>query len=147
MALLLRGPMIGLVATAAMTAVFLAGRLLHPGRKPPPARIVASAQQQTGIEEDTSEPAFQVKWLVLHFTYGSLLGLAYLLVRRWLPATRMKAGLAYGELLWGLDYLGVMPVLRLYPPPPEDSLSRTAVNIVAHGVYGVTLSQAERIFD
>ena len=139
-----RGAVSGLLATVPMTVVFLAGRrLLHPTRSVPPERIT----QESGLADDPSRTRFRAKWLGLHLVYGGLLGIGYLWLRPLLPAEPNRAGLAYGEAVWGLHYLGLMPLLRLYPSPPDDSQARTAVNITAHAVYGLALSQAERILD
>jgi uncharacterized membrane protein YagU involved in acid resistance len=52
--------------------------------------------------------------------------------------------LAYGLAVWGVSYINLMPNLRLYPPVRDDRLSRTAVMIAAHVVYGVSLAVLER---
>jgi uncharacterized membrane protein YagU involved in acid resistance len=138
----------GFLATAPMTLVIFGGRTLGLLRTPPPVQITANVQRRlTNIEdapEHIPEPAFQASWLLSHFGYGAGCGVLYSSLRPLLPHPLALRGPAYGLVVWGVSYINLMPNLRLYPPVQEDRLSRTAVMIAAHVVYGVALSVLEQ---
>ena len=69
------------------------------------------------------------------------MGRLYTLVRPLLPRLAVLTGLTYGSLVWAVSYLWLMPSVRLYPPPVQDTPARTAVLIAAHGVYGVSIAE------
>jgi uncharacterized membrane protein YagU involved in acid resistance len=138
----------GFLATAPMTLVIFGGRTLGLLRTPPPVQITANVQRRLTTIEDAPEhipePVFQASWLLSHFGYGAGCGVLYSRLRPLLPRSLVLRGLAYGLAVWGVSYINLMPNLRLYPPVREDRLSRTAVMIAAHVVYGVALAVLER---
>ena len=71
-------------------------------------------------------------------------GAVYALVRGVLPRSTVASGLIYGEALWAVSYLGLLPALGLYALPEDRTLSQTAVMMAAHAVYGVTVAEADR---
>jgi uncharacterized membrane protein YagU involved in acid resistance len=145
---LIRSGLAGFLATAPMTLVIFGGRALGLLRTPPPVQITANVQRRLTNDEDApediSESAFQASWLLSHFGYGVGCGVLYSLLGALLPRPLALRGVAYGLAVWAVSYINLMPNLRLYPPVREDRLSRTAVMIAAHVVYGVALSGLER---
>jgi len=135
------GALAGLLATAPMTAVIYAGRRAGLLWNPPPRQITGRVLQRIRGRGRMPRPAFQASWLAAHFGYGSAAGVVYSLVRRLLPGRPVLAGLTFGEGVWAASYLGLMPEMRLYPCPQQDTGSRTAVMIAAHAVYGVALAE------
>lgn len=138
---LLKNAASGLVATGTMTA-FLAGAkaagLMHNA---PPKHITKRAEQKVGMKPHRQDSdTFNATWLAAHVAYGTGSGVVYGLVRGALPGPPWSSGLIYGGALWGISYLGLMPLLGLYPFPSDDRPSRVAVMIAAHGVYGETLA-------
>jgi uncharacterized membrane protein YagU involved in acid resistance len=144
----IRGGLAGFLATAPMTLVIFMGRTLGLLRTSPPVQITANVQRRLTNDEDAPEniagSAFQASWLISHFGYGTGCGVLYSLLGALLPRPLALRGVAYGLAVWGVSYINLMPNLRLYPPVREDRLSRTAVMIAAHVVYGVALSGLER---
>jgi uncharacterized membrane protein YagU involved in acid resistance len=138
----------GFLATAPMTLVIFGGRTLGLLRTPPPVQITANVQRRLTTIEDAPEhipePVFQASWLLSHFGYGAGCGVLYSRLRPLLPHSLVLRGLTYGLAVWGVSYINLMPNLQLYPPVREDRLSRTAVMIAAHVVYGVALAVLER---
>jgi uncharacterized membrane protein YagU involved in acid resistance len=126
----------------------LRGRTLGLLRTPPPVQITTNVQRRLTTIEDAPEhipePVFQASWLLSHFGYGAGCGVLYSRLRPLLPRSLALRGLAYGLAVWGVSYINLMPNLRLYPPVRDDRLSRTAVMIAAHVVYGVALAVLER---
>lgn len=135
---ILPGALGGLVATAFMSAFMGLGKLFGWMGTPPPKQIT----QNAGRKAD-SEPVMRAAWLPAHVGYGVAAGVAYSLVRRFLPPNREAAGLMFGEAFWALNYLGALPLVGLYPAPDDDSKERTIIMIGAHAVYGVALGRTE----
>ena len=133
-----------MVATIAMTVVILTGRRLFGFRTPPPVEITRRISRRVGIPLPRSEGGFRSYWLAGHVAYGAGCGVLYALARRRLPQDPVKAGLIAGGTVWGVSYLGYLPVLSLYPSPEDDASDRQAVMIAAHAVYGVALALSER---
>jgi len=137
----------GIVATAVMSGVLALAKATGLMRNPPPKHITKRIGQKVGLNPAAApKPVFDATWLAAHVGYGAASGVVYGILRRLLPVPPLVSGPAYGLLLWAVSYLGLMPVLGLYPFPGEDSASRQAVMIVAHGVYGASLGEAERRF-
>jgi uncharacterized membrane protein YagU involved in acid resistance len=145
---LIRSGLAGFLTTAPMTLVIFGGRTLGLLRTPPPAQITANVQRRStnyrDAPEDIPGPLFHTSWLLSHFGYGTGCGVLYPLLRPLLPRPPALRGLAYGLAVWGISYINLMPNRLLYPRVREDSLSRTAVMIAAHVVYGVALSALEQ---
>jgi hypothetical protein len=131
----------GLVATGAMTAFMAGAKVTGLLRNPPPKHITKRAEQKVGMSpRHQDKETFNATWLAAHVAYGMGSGVVYGLVRGALPGPPWSSGLIYGGALWAISYLGVMPALGLYPFPSDDSRSRVAVMIAAHGVYGEALA-------
>ncbi|HEX6506048.1 MAG TPA: DUF6789 family protein [Chloroflexota bacterium] len=144
---IVRGSASGLAATAAMSAVMVAGKRLELLGTPPPKQITQSAGRRAGGNPRSApEPAFDAAWLAAHASYGAALGVAYTLVRPLLPDKPTTAGLMYGIGVWAANYAGILPLLGLYPTPGEDSTSRQSVMFAAHLMYGAVLGRtADRL--
>lgn len=141
----LTGAVAGVIATALMTVAISIGKLFGLLRTPPPTQVTTAVTNRMGIDADESpDPEFNTGSLIAHHGFGATAGVIYVLVRRFLPSSSPVAGLIFGALVWTTAYVGYLPLLRLYPWPDDDRHSRTAVMIVAHGVYGTTLAETER---
>ncbi|MGH7862510.1 MAG: DUF6789 family protein [Candidatus Dormibacteraceae bacterium] len=140
-----RGLVAGTIATLAMTAVIVAGRLVGLLSTIPPREITRRAEIATGIRRDISSDEFQLSWILAHLGYGTAAGAGLAAIRGRLPRSPIVAGLLYGVALWAFGYLGIMPALGLYPWPEDDSRTRLATMIVAHGVYGITAAEVIRV--
>jgi uncharacterized membrane protein YagU involved in acid resistance len=73
--------------------------------------------------------------LLAHFGLGGLTGAFFAL----LPAIR-GGGMAYGLSVWALSYLGWIPAARILTPARRHPLKRNLLMVVAHIVWGMTLS-------
>ncbi len=145
---LLRGATVGAIATGTMSSVIAVAKLAGLVHLAPPKQITKRAGKKVGVDlSKLPEPAFRTLWLSAHLGYGTTCGVGYALVQRYLPGGTVIRGLIFGEALWAISYLGVMPGLGLYPSPEDDSSSRTAVMIAAHAVYGVTAAITESGLD
>lgn len=140
----LAGALAGVLATGVMTIAIETGKRLGLLRVPPPTQITTEITNRAGIEPEPPEPGFNPGTLVAHAGFGAVAGGLYVLARRLLPRSSPIAGLTWGAIIWVTAYVGYLPALRIYPWPDDDRTSRTAVMVVAHAVYGVTLAGVER---
>ncbi|MBA2518051.1 MAG: DUF1440 domain-containing protein [Chloroflexia bacterium] len=129
----------GALATAPMTLVLAVSRWLGLFRTAPPEQIAKNAAAEAGLEEVTDDPEFGPIWLGLHVVFGAGSGLGFGLVRPFLPRSPVAGGAVYGLIVWAVNYVGLMPVLGLFPSPRQAGIRRTVVMIVAHIVYGTVM--------
>lgn len=147
---IVRSGLAGAVATGVMAVVILGGKITGLLQTPPPKHIAKRLGQEVAGKNPgaTSAAAFNGIWLSAHLAFGVACGCGYGLLRSSLPLLIPKntllAGLVYGLGVWSVSYLGLMPVLGLYPWPEKDSASRTGVMIAAHAVFGVSLAEVDQ---
>ncbi|HEX2997697.1 MAG TPA: DUF6789 family protein [Anaerolineales bacterium] len=141
---LFKGAMAGLVATIPMSISMLIGWSLLPRREKyhlPPRLLTEEIAERAGIEGRMSEAELTSASVLSHFGYGALAGSTYALLERKIPvASSLKGGVA-GLLVWGLSYLGWVPVLKILPSATEHPWRRNLIMILAHLVWGVTLGE------
>jgi hypothetical protein len=137
-----RGAAEGIAATAAMTAVFGAGKAAGAFRTPPPERVVDEAADNLNTETPPPPAKGPIVWMA-HFAFGAAMGVIFRTVR---PRSRMPVveGVLFGLCVWAVSYLVALPAARLFPPAHRDRFSRQAVNVAAHTVFGATLGVAGR---
>jgi hypothetical protein len=97
----------------------------------PPREIV-----DRSVEADDERSA-RSRTLLAHFGFGGLAGALFAL----LPSVR-GGGIAYGLGVWMLSYLGWIPAARILTPAHRHPLRRNLLMIVAHIVWGLTLSKS-----
>jgi hypothetical protein len=136
------GAVAGVLATLVMSLVIAAGWLAGLFRTPPPKQITAAAHLKARVAPPKDWSTFQASWLGAHILYGVGCGVIFALTRLGLPALPGKpTGLGFGLGVWGVSYLGLMPMLQLYPWPGKDTPGRVATMIAAHVVFGVSLAE------
>ncbi|GAC1360833.1 MAG: hypothetical protein NVSMB3_08910 [Acidobacteriaceae bacterium] len=75
----------------------------------------------------------------VHYSFGTLMGVAYAVTAEVLPEVTSGGGTAFGTLLFlGADEIAV-PTLQLAPPPTETAPLDHLQHWAAHVVYGGTL--------
>lgn len=143
---LVRGGIAGLLATATMSCTMWLGTkagLLHT---PPPKKITKRAAQKAGVHPHLLPPeTFTVSWMASHAAFGALTGVIFAAVRPLMPRSAVTGGLLYGAIVWAVNYLGIMPALGLFSLPDKHPRSQDAVMLAAHGVYGITLAELDRM--
>lgn len=140
----LAGGIAGVAATAVMTAAISAGKAAGLLHIPPPEQVTTRVTDIAGVDNEAPASEFTAGSLVAHHAFGAAGGVAYTLIRRFLPASTPLAGLLFGGLVWATAYVGYLPMLKLYPWPDRDRTSRMAVMIGAHAVYGTALAEFEK---
>jgi uncharacterized membrane protein YagU involved in acid resistance len=143
----LAGATAGLIATAPMTAAMeLMYRVLpHEERYPlPPRQIVDNAiervetQATSGIEIADDADRADLS-LAAHFAFGAMAGSAYGAIARTRPSHPVLSGVGFGLLVWGSQYLGVLPAAGLLSNARHHPVRRNALMIAAHVVWGAAL--------
>lgn len=135
------GARAGLVATAAMTLLMLAGRRAGLTGELPPREIVDEAARQMPPADRTSGPDRQALAGAGHFLFGAAAGALFGLATSGLRGLWASAGLgaAYGTLVYLVSYLGWIPALGIMPPATEDRPGRQLTMLGGHWMYGILL--------
>ena len=128
----------GAIASAAMSAVMIAGDRVGLLGEPPPTTVSKAALRQAGMEHP-SDAAGRIAPLA-HLWFGAQGGLAFGVIRRLMPGVPGGIlGVIFGIGVYGVSYKGWIPALGILPPPEDDRPGRPAVMIAAHVVYGLAL--------
>jgi hypothetical protein len=136
------GAVVGVAGTVAMTIPILLATKLGILGQPPPKEIARHAAQRTGTRRHLTHQEFSVGWALAHLGYGAAAGAVFGLASPFVPFSRLLVGTIYGTLLWAAGYLGLMPILGLYPLPRSVSPRVVAVMLPAHWIYGAVTGEA-----
>lgn len=140
---LLGGLISGLCATAPMTLAMIAvHRMLPPDEQYalPPYKVTMEAGEKAGVEDALDDEEARIgATLISHFAFGAGAGAFYPLFRTVAPLDAMPSGVAHGLVVWGANYLGLLPAAGLYRSPQREPLGRHAMMIAAHVVWGAAL--------
>lgn len=129
----------GCVATAPMTLfMLLTQRFLPHGQRYdlPPEIIIQDLARRTHLHWRLSKRQVLLATLVSHFGYGAAMGLFYKPVERYVPGPSLAKGSAFGLLVWGASYLGLLPALGLVESAYREPGRRNLMMIAAHLVWG-----------
>lgn len=132
-----RGGAAGVVATAALTAVFGAAGASGLIHRQPPEKIVRT------LFPELPTSGKEALALASHFGYGMGGGMLYAV----LVPSKLQGpgtGTAFGALVWLAGYEGWLPAFGILPPPHKDRAGRAASVYLAHLVYGWTLGWTAR---
>ncbi|WP_031172387.1 DUF6789 family protein [Streptosporangium roseum] len=132
---LVNGAVGGVLATAAMSVVMLAGDRMGLMPDQPPKRI-ARAILPGHLHRPKSGEG--VLGAITHFGFGAACGALYALVRG-RRRTPILLGAGYGLAIWFVSYEGWVPRLGILPPVSGDRPGRPAVMAAGHVVYGTVL--------
>jgi len=109
-----------------------------------PTVKVAEAITRPLLGRELSKGEKKTAGAVVHYAFGALVGGIYGMLNEATPAARAGFGLAYGAAVWlGADE-GMVPALKLSPPPQDSTLSQHLGGLGAHVVYGVTTEAVRR---
>lgn len=134
------GLMAGAIATGLMSGVMLARQAAGKMGRMPPKVITGAALDAAGGEE-LPESTVDVISVVTHFAFGASAGGVFALLRKRLPVSRgIAGGIAYGTLVWLVNYAGWVPALGIMPPPSKDRPGRPTSMLFSHWIYGGALS-------
>ncbi len=137
------GALSGCAATVPMTAtMLLLHRTLrwHEQRYPlPPEDITQELADRAEIGQHLSQGQHQVATWVSHFGFGIVAGAIYAPLTERTEASPTLKGAAFGLLVWGMSYLGLLPALEILDQPKEQPARPNWLMVIAHLVWGASL--------
>lgn len=136
----LNGAWAGVMATAAMSLLMWAGQKSGGVGKLPPRKITEAGLAATGAE-DTHVITTKAISTVAHFGFGGAAGSLYAIGAQKARVTGILPGVAYGLLVWFVNYKGWIPKLGILPYPEDDRKARARTMFLAHIVYGACLGR------
>ena len=74
---------------------------------------------------------------LVHFGYGALWGAAYGVLQASIDWPWLLAGVVYGGLVWLVGPAALVPAMKVMLSPRELGLSKSALVVAGHLVYGV----------
>ncbi|WP_113700956.1 DUF6789 family protein [Nonomuraea lactucae] len=136
--LAVKGAAGGVLATAAMSGLMVAGERAGLMRDQPPKRIVRSLLPG---QAHRRKPGEGVLAAISHFAFGAGAGALFGPLTGRLRA-RVPLGIAYGLAIWLASYAGWVPKVATLPPIHRDRPGRQVVMALGHVVYGAALACA-----
>ena|SRR5438105_11479454 len=140
MKVLLRGAIVGAVATVPMSLLMLGAKRAGLMGTQPPEKITARLLSGLGWKRRSRESQ-DLAASMLHLAFGAGAGALFAALRRALPlpVPAVLQGVAFGSGVWFVSYMGWVPWLRIMPPADEDRPGRPQTMLAAHWVYGGVL--------
>jgi hypothetical protein len=133
----------GMLATVPMTLWMLIANKAIPSNTPdplPPEEITHNLIQKAGPNQFLAPKEKRKASLFNHFLYGGISATPLALIRnRQNDHHPISMGVSYGLLLWISNYLGLLPILDLYPPATREPRRMNGIMIVAHVIWGGAL--------
>jgi hypothetical protein len=139
------GAAAGGVATAAMTAVFAAGRAFGTEDPASPEAVTATVLDHADVDRSNTGQNFATA--ALHTAFGVAAGALFALVDERLPLPRGTRGVTWGLGVLLISYEGWVPLIGALPPLHRMSNRRRIALTAAHIVYGTTLESTLRALD
>jgi hypothetical protein len=133
-----------MLATTPMTLAMMAVQQLLPEThrtRHEPDIIVDVLLRRFGLAGPLNKRQRRGLALVGHPAYGALAGAVVGLVR---PGDSLPRGVLAGLGIWAASYAGWLPASRVLPWPYRRTLSRNALLLVAHAVWGASAARMVR---
>ena len=130
---IVHGAIAGVVAAGSMTVLRMMARRAGLIDTMMPQAVEQWARARSGVEAD-NPAAYSVADQLLHLGYGLAWGAAYgaTLAERE-PPLKGAAMLAVAQ--WVVGPMGLLPLLKIAPPPWRAGASELTINVVAHALY------------
>jgi uncharacterized membrane protein YagU involved in acid resistance len=144
------GSVAGLIATIPMTLFMLLMQQVLPKWQKyalPPERITTELAKRAKVGKHTNKSQRVGATLIMHFGYGSNMGMLYAPLSRRVPLPPALKGAIFGLLVWAGSYLGIAPTLDLSEAAPKQPWQRNMLMIGAHLVWGTTLGITENMLE
>ncbi|GHH66892.1 hypothetical protein GCM10017673_13170 [Streptosporangium violaceochromogenes] len=135
---LVKGAVGGVLATAVMSAVMLAGSRMGLMPDQPPKRIARAFLPGHRNRPKRGEGTLGA---IAHVGFGTVCGALFAAACRGRRAP-LGVGVGYGLAIWFVSYEGWVSGLGILPPASGDRPGRPAVMAAGHVVYGAVLTLA-----
>ncbi len=133
----------GLVASGVKTLCEVISPPRPPGVQSPLGNgLDVAAMALTG--EPCPESVKSIAEPAVHFFFGAMAGVVYVLVSEKLPVLRAGRGVLFGVLFWlGLHEIA-LPLMGLSPSPAQMTVWEQGNELVTHVIFGVVLEFVRR---
>lgn len=140
-----RGALCGALATLPMTITMVTIHRCLPRRNQyplPPQLIVEDAARAADQPGLVAHPHKQPVVWTAHYGYGALMGAIYgaatSVTSTGHPTGR---GVTFGLGVWGVSYVGGLPILGSRASAPDEPLDRNLMMVASHVVWGAVLGR------
>jgi putative membrane protein len=116
----------------------------HPERMPPAevADRLARRARGHGLSQQQRISILNP----VHYTFGAVLGVAYVGAARWWPAVTRDLGVPAGLTIYASTHASALPILRVQEPPWKLPVSAVLWEGTSHAVFGLALEGFRRAF-
>ena len=112
-------------------------------QEPAPVKVVVAAEQAV-LNREPSESDKKIGSQVVHYGFGTAMGLLYGAFADKIPTVRAGGGTLFATPLWlGADEI-IVPALKLSPPPADSPMKTHICGLASHLVYGLTVEGVRR---
>lgn len=116
----------------------------HPDRMPPAEVADRLARRFRGHGLSRQQRVSVLN--PVHYTFGAVLGVAYVgAARRW-PVVTRDLGVSVGLTIYGSTHASALPILRIQEPPWKLPTSAVLWEGTSHVVFGLALESFRRAF-
>ncbi len=146
-----KGALAGVVATAVLTVALRLANWLMRGRgddgarssagdqpAEPPTERLAARLVRLASGDEPSPSRRRALGTVIHWTYGSVWGMAYAYAHRAFDAPTWVGGPILGVVVWLVGPVGLIPAMNLSDRPRAVGAARRSVSVLLHQIYGWT---------
>ena len=149
-----RGLAAGAVGTAFMTGLQegvsrrggTGGRTYESWDEAPGPAQVANKAYGAAAGHDLPLSAIPLTTNLMHWAYGTAMGVPYALAKPRIAAGPLGSGIAYGFLVWAWSYAQLVP-LGIYEPPWHYAPKSLAHDIAYHVVYGTGVAGGHGVLE
>ena len=112
-------------------------------QEPAPVKVVVAAERAV-LNREPSESDKKIGSQVVHYGFGTAMGLLYGAFADKIPTVRAGGGTLFATSLWlGADEI-IVPALKLSPPPADSPMKTHIYGLASHLVYGLTVEGVRR---
>ena len=112
----------------------------------PPATLVTAEKISKAVAgEPVPKAAETAASNTVHYATGAALGVLYGVAAEFTPGIKTGLGTSYAGAVWAALDNGVVPALKLAPPPDETAPKDHVFAFVSHLVFGVSLELSRRV--
>ena len=116
----------------------------HPERMPPAEVADRLVRQVRGHGLSRQQRVSVLK--PVHYTFGAVLGVAYVWAARRSPTVARQLGVPAGLAIYGATHASTLAILRIQEPPWKLPASAVLWEATSHALFGLALESFRRAF-